>query len=409
MSHEFRDRGRACQQANANRFAKAGNRTWPNPVALPGATGTCHRAFRTEANRYTAEIRLTGFRHRIKRSPKSQGILMTAKADISWTDRVVLSVARLWLTIRHPALILRFVRRLGYLPNPAAPETYHERMLWRKIVDHNRLFVTLTDKLAAKAHIQKVCPDLKLPATLWSGRDPADIPPALFDGDVVIKVNHGCAMNIFVSGGSPDRAAILHQTKRWLRKPFGRRDGEWAYWPIKPTVLIEEKLSLSGGRIATDIKVHVCGGVVCHVWVEDQQADRSVLFDRNANPLPGRDPDYPREDQALPVNKRLVDFVREAIAIAPRLAADLDYIRIDFLVTDEQLFASEIVVYTAAGYATWTNPDIAREIERHWHIEKSDYMRRSHLGPARLYAEALLAKCMSDFNNDEALETACKD
>lgn len=329
---------------------------------------------------------------------------MTANADISWTNRAVLAVARIWFTVRYPALIVRFVRRLGYLPNPAAPETYHERMLWRKIIDHNPLFVTLTDKLAAKAHIQKACPDLKLPATLWCGPDPADIPPALFDDEVVIKVNHGCSMNIFVSAGQPDHAAIVRQTKRWLKKPFGRRDGEWAYWPIKPAVLVEEKLNLSGGTIATDIKVHVCGGVVCHVWVEDQQADRSVLFDRNANPLPGRDPDYPREDQALPINHRLVDFVREAIAIAPRLAADLDYIRIDFLVTDEQLFAGEIVVYTAAGYATWTNPDIAREIERHWHIEKSDYLSRNHFGPARLYAKALWAKCLSDPKSSDMLQ-----
>ncbi|UDL91185.1 hypothetical protein LGH82_07935 [Mesorhizobium sp. PAMC28654] len=67
---------------------------------------------------------LTGFRPPDQaESKKAKVSLMTAKADISWTDRVVLSVARFWLTIRHPALIVRFVRRLGYLPNPAAPET----------------------------------------------------------------------------------------------------------------------------------------------------------------------------------------------------------------------------------------------------------------------------------------------
>jgi len=334
--------------------------------------------------------------------------MMTAKADISWTNRAVLAVARVWFTVCHPALILRFVMRLGYLPNPAAPETYHERMLWRKLVDHNPLFVTLTDKLAAKAHIQNACPDLKLHATPCSEHKHDDIPPSQLEEDVVLKVNPSCAMNGCVPAGWRARPAYLADATPLLSKPFGQRDGEWAYWPIKPAVLVEEKLSLGGGRIATDIKVHVCNGIVCHVWVEDQQADRSVLFDRHANPLPGRDPDYPREDQVLPINQRLVDFVREAIAIAPRLAADLDYIRIDFLVTDEQLFAGEIVVYSAAGYATWTNPDITREIERHWHIAKSAYMRRNHTGAARLYAEALLAKYMSDFSNDEVLEAVCK-
>jgi len=324
---------------------------------------------------------------------------MTAKADVSWTSRIVLSIARLWLTLRHPALIARFVRRMGYLPNPAAPGSYNERLLWRKIVDHNPLFVTLTDKLAAKAYIHNACPDLKLPATLWAGGDPAAIPPALLEGNVVVKVNHGCEMNIFVRDGRPDRAAIVKRTKHWLKRRFGVRDGEWAYWPIVPAVFVEERLALRSGTIATDIKVHVCHGMISHVWVEDKQAECSRLFDREANPLPGRDPDYPREDQALPVNAQLLDCVRQAISIAPGIAGDLDYIRIDFLVTDDCLYAGEIAVYSAAGYGTWTNPAIAEEIERLWRLEHSAFLRRRHRGAVRVYADALRAWCLSDTRN----------
>lgn len=314
-------------------------------------------------------------------------------ASVSRTNRLVLSVARSWLTLRHPALVVRFATKMGYLPNPAAPVRYHELLLWRKTLDRNPLFVTLTDKLAAKAHIRDVCPGIAVPETLWSGRDPADIPPGLLAGDVVVKANHGCAMNMFVSNGAPDRAAIVRRARHWLRKRYGRRHGEWAYWPVVPTVFVEERLALCGGTIATDIKVHVCGGVICHVWVEDKHAKRSVLFDRQANPLPGRDPDYPREDQALPVNARLIDYVRQAIAIAPSMAGDLDYVRIDFLVTDERLYAGEITVYSAAGYGTWTNPAIAAEIERLWRLDQSAFLRRRHSGAIGLYANALRARC----------------
>ncbi|MFA6153081.1 ATP-grasp fold amidoligase family protein [Mesorhizobium sp.] len=328
---------------------------------------------------------------------------MTANADVSRGTRIVLAVARAWLTLRHPFLILRFVRRLGYLPNPAAPETYHERMLWRKIVDHNPLFVTLTDKLAAKDYIRGVSPDLKLPATLWSGSDPAAIPRDLLAGDVVVKVNHGCDMNIFVSDGRPDRAAIIHRTSRWLKRRFGVRNGEWSYLPIVPAVFVEERLALCGGTVATDIKVHVCGGIISHVWVEDTQADRSLLFDRNAMPLPGRDPDYPREDQALPVSEQLLAYVREAISLAPRIAGDLDYIRVDFLVAEDGLYGGEIAVYTAAGYATWTNPAITKEIERCWQLGQSAFVRRQHRGVAHLYAEALRASIQSVARIDAGL------
>lgn len=45
----------------------------------------------------------------------------------------------------------------------------------------------LTDKLAAKAHIRSACPELTLPRTLWSGRDPAEIPLDLLADDVIVK------------------------------------------------------------------------------------------------------------------------------------------------------------------------------------------------------------------------------
>ncbi len=320
---------------------------------------------------------------------------MTARAEVSWTARAILSVARLLLTLRHPALTVRFVKKLGYLPNPAAPETYHEMLFWRKIFDRNQLFVTLTDKLAAKAHISSACPELALPRTLWSGRDPADIPLDLLAGDVVVKTNHGCAMNIFVANGNPGRGHIIARVRHWLRKRYGRRDGEWAYWPIVRTVFVEERLPLSGARIATDIKVHVCGGVVTHAWVEDKAARRSLLLDREANALPGRDPDYPREDQAVPVNAPLLGYVRQAVSIAPAIAGNLDYIRVDFLVTDNRLYAGEIVVYPGAGYGTCTNPAFAGEIERLWRLDQSAFLRRRHKGAMRLYADALRARCRS--------------
>lgn len=321
---------------------------------------------------------------------------MKSRADIPARHRFILAVARLLLTVRHPMLVMRFARRFGYLPNPAAPESYHERMFWRRIVDHNPLFVALSDKLAVKDYIRKVCPELMVPETLWSGRDPEDIPLDLLAKDVVVKTNHGCDMNIFVSGGQPERATITSQTKRWLGKRQGRHNGEWAYWSITPTVFVEQRLALSGGEIATEIKVQICSGVVCHVRAEDKKARMSRLFDPEGNPLPGRDVDYPREDQALPVTARLVEFIRQAVVIAPRIAGDLDYVRVDFLVTNERLFAGEVTVYTGGGYSVWSNPAIMADIERHWRLDHSDYLRRRHTGIAWLYANALRAKCMAD-------------
>ncbi|MBN9220546.1 MAG: hypothetical protein J0I79_21575 [Mesorhizobium sp.] len=321
---------------------------------------------------------------------------MKTGIGVSPGHRAILAVARVLLTLRHPLLIRRFMRKTGYLPNPAAPVRYHERMLWRKIVDHDPLFVTLSDKLAAKDYIRGVCPDVKVPRTLWSGADPDDIPPELLAGNVVVKTNHGCEMNIFVSGGKPDRAEIVRTTKGWLKRRYGISQHEWAYWAIVPRVFVEELLPLAGGEIATEIKVQVCSGVVCHVRAEDKKALRSRLFDPEGNPLPGRDVDYPREDQALEITPRLLDCIRQAAALAPRIAGDLDYARIDFLVTDKELYAGEITLYTGGGYSMWSNPAIMADIERHWRLDQAKFLQREHRGIARLYADALRAKCQAE-------------
>ncbi|RVD70555.1 hypothetical protein EN751_20120, partial [Mesorhizobium sp. M4A.F.Ca.ET.029.04.2.1] len=319
---------------------------------------------------------------------------MRPAADFPAGHRLVLAVARLLITLRHPMLVARFARKMGYWPNPAAPERYNECMLWRRLIDHNPLFVTLSDKLAAKDYVHAVCPELEVPKTLWRGRDPDDIPSALLDDAVVVKANHGCDMNIFVSGGQPDRASIVRQLRLWLGKRQGRRNSEWAYWRIVPEVFVEEMLPLAGGEIATEIKVQVCSGVVCHVRAEDKKALKSRLFDPDGNPLAGRDIDYPREDQALPVTARLVELTRQAALIAPRIAGDLDYVRVDFLVTRERLYAGEITVYSAGGYATWSNPAIMADVERRWRLDQSDYLRKQHSGLTRLYAGALRSKCL---------------
>jgi hypothetical protein len=64
-------------------------------------------------------------------------------------------------------------------------------MLWRKIVDHNQIFVDLSDKLAAKQIAKARCPELAVAQVLWTGTDPQSLPANLVAGDVAVKTNHG--------------------------------------------------------------------------------------------------------------------------------------------------------------------------------------------------------------------------
>lgn len=276
------------------------------------------------------------------------------------------------------------------------PRTYNEKMLWRKVNDRNPLFVTLTDKILCKEWVKAKAPDLSAPLTLWTGLDVRDAPAALLADDVVVKLNSGCNMNAFVSGGEPARDEIHRLSQQWLTKRQGKRHGEWAYSCISPQLLIEQRLVLGGDALPTDIKVHVCGGQVCHVWVEDRIGKRSLLLDAEGAALAGRDSDYPREDQALESSERLSELVREAVAKATLLASDIDYIRVDFLLAADRLYVGELTVYSASGYGTWSNPAIGENAARMWDLRKSHFLQNEGTGFWAIYAEALVAALGSD-------------
>jgi len=310
-------------------------------------------------------------------------------AGLPWRDRMVLTAARLWLGATHPLMMARFWRKLGYFPNPAVPVAYPEKMLWRKLVDRNPYFVTCTDKLATKPIVAERAPGLPLVAVLWSGTDIAAAPPEVFGSAVMVKANNGCGANIRVENGSPPMPELIGRTRKFMRSS-GRKE-EWAYSQVPPSLLIEPYVQLGGGDLPTDIKVYVVCGETVEAWACDKRIGRSLTLDASGNALPGRDSDYPREDQALPHSPRLAELVRHAAELAPRLAGDVDFLRVDFLVEEKGLLAGELTVYSGSGYERLANQEVEAHLTTAWDLRQSHFLRTARRGLARLYADALRA------------------
>ena len=313
----------------------------------------------------------------------------TTGGDQVFLDALVLCVARVWLTFRHFERVVRFRTKLGYWPNLATPRTYNERMLWRKVFDHNPLFERLTDKLGGKDYLRAVAPHLPLPATLWVGTRADEIPDIYFSGGAIIKTNFWSGDSVVPAGGPLGRGKIVARFRRRLARRFGMGRGEWAYDGISRKIFAEQLLSLGGDGLPTDIKVHVFNGEVGHVFVQDTQRGLSATLDASGLLLPGRSNDYPREDQCLEVTERVSELGREAIALAVPIAGEIDHLRVDFLVTATGLFGGELTVYSGSGYSTCTNPAFRNRAEQLWDLRRSWFMRQRHSGMVALYVEAL--------------------
>lgn len=197
-------------------------------------------------------------------------------------------------------------------------------------------------------------------------------------GGFLLKANNGSGDNLRPEGMPRDE--VEWRLRRWLR-PRRRRE-EWAYWPIAPQVLAEELLTLGGEGLPTDIKVHVCSGVVAHLWAVHRPSGASIVLGPDGVRI---DAEVPGMERQLLWSERLGELVREAARLAPALAGGLDYLRVDFMVTAEGLAAGELTVYPAAGFDTWSEPAVAQRLEALWDIRQSWFVREG----TGAYAEAL--------------------
>jgi TupA-like ATPgrasp len=280
---------------------------------------------------------------------------------------------------------------MGYVPDPAMPRTYNEKVLWRKLVDHDPRFAVLADKLAAKEYARERCPDLAIPRTLWAGESADAIPDSALASDVVVKTNHGFNFNVFIENGRYDRARLVRTVARWLRTVHGRPDGEWAYGRIRPRVFVEERLPVGIGGAPSDIKVHACDGEIVHGWAVNKLTERAVTLSASGDPIAPA-VTHASDERALAADDRLRARFAEARRFAAALSRGVDYARYDFLVTDGQLYFGEITLYPAAGYDRWSDPAIALRLSRCWDLQRSAFLTGQRGGPAGVYARALRAR-----------------
>jgi hypothetical protein len=301
----------------------------------------------------------------------------------------VLGLVQLGLRWRYRTLFRRFRRSVGYRANLALPRSYREKTNWRKLFDHNPVFVEMQDKLRAKALVQRLAPELNVPRVLWQGTAwPAEMPDALV-WPAVLKASHGCHMNLPL----PDRATTARLdlpgiVQGLVQRRWGAERHEWAYGPIEPRVFVEEWLTQASGEPAAEYKVCLAGEDVIHITAESGPATarRFGYYDEAWRRLPVEVGDGSVAED-VPPPARLTDM----LAIARRLAAPVDQIRVDFYEVDGELWFGEYTIYSVSGLLPLRPEAVDFEWGARWDLRRSWFFEADLDLPRRLYRAALRA------------------
>jgi len=298
-------------------------------------------------------------------------------------------LVRIWCYMTYPRQMVNFRRALGRWPDPAMPRSSNEKYTWRKIFDRNPLFTVASDKLLAKQLAQQLCPDVRVPETLWVGERAEDIPDELLQGSVVVKTNHGSGWNYSVHHGKHDRQALNRTVNGWMDRRFGRHHAEWGYYGVEAKVFVEEMLLEPDGQpLVNEYKTYIGrDGQIALTFCRqlDDTGERiDAVIDHTGCVQTGHS-----EINVLSGEAVLPDQYQDICRVSRVLSEPFDFVRCDLYIHDAQLYFSEFTLYSYGGYPTMSNPAVMQRLADVWDIRTSWFLTTPQSGWRRYYATCL--------------------
>lgn len=306
-------------------------------------------------------------------------------------DTLIFMFVEIWMIVQRPAVYFRLARRqkqLGFWrTHIAVPRFATEKFFWRKVIDHNPLFETVTDKAAAKEWIASQGFDVALPETYWVGTDAHEIPDEIWAKPSYMKATHGWQMNIPVLTPPEDRASVIEELNSFIGQSHTLYYGEWAYINLPHRLIAEQALGLEHPLI--EAKCYTYGPIIEQIIVIRNGDERTATrWIRNGEGVlevsDFRTAISPTVD-GLPLPPKIV----AAMNTVSDIASHFDHIRVDLMLDGDDLYLGELTVYNLGGQVHM-NPDKLHDFQnRSWDLRRTWFLTAKHKGWRRLYAAAL--------------------
>ncbi len=271
-------------------------------------------------------------------------------------------------TTTFSTLGFRVRRKLHDVWTKATVRDFAYKVRQRMQFDRNPVFITLQDKHAVKAYAQ--ARQVKTAEVFFVTDDPTTIPFDKLPDTCFIKANHGWNWNILRrdgafflfedgrdvlgSDGSVSHAAAIKREISqeactalcctWLQTRHN--SAEWVYQEITPKIIVEEVLEATEPGEMPDYRLFTFGGVVKAIDFDTpshRKDELSCYFDTSWREIPLTPGERPARLPPRP------DNLSEMLAIAERLGAGLDFVRVDLYNTTKGIYLGEMTLYPDSG------------------------------------------------------------
>jgi hypothetical protein len=257
----------------------------------------------------------------------------------------------------------------GRSPHLVRPRRYSEKMQWRKLFDLDPRYAIFSDKLASRGFIaDRVGTDHLVPL-LWYGDDPAEIPFGDLTPPYVLKSTHGCGHTIIVATGQePDRDAIRATARHWLATCYGTGLDEPGYINVPRRLIVERQVFAQDGTYPLERKMLVFDGSVRVIntrFVDPRRTSHGAFHTAAWERLPWI-LTRPMPNRPMPRPPLLDDMA----AIACRLAAGFEHLRVDIYDCGDRFYIGEITVYCWSGLSTFVPDEADFQLGAFWRLRR---------------------------------------
>jgi hypothetical protein len=288
----------------------------------------------------------------------------------------------------HPRKILRhfvpdFVTAIrthykhqGAFPRLFNPQTFNEKLCYRKIFDRRPILTRFADKHAARDYVaQRLGPEI-LPKLYHVTQNPRDIPFDALPSKFVVKPTHGSGwVHLVRDKARLDRQALIAECEDWLGRSYYKLTREWQYKNVTPRLLVEEFIEDGSHDAPVDYKLMVFHGKVHFTQVHrDRFTELKITFyDRSWTRIEvvGLTDAIGNFMEDIPRPERLDDMV----AAAELLAGDMDFIRVDFYATKDRIYFSEFTSTPGNGVVRYVPQAFDFELGQLWDVRRTGKRR----------------------------------
>jgi hypothetical protein len=250
---------------------------------------------------------------------------------------------------------LRYRKHVGRWPNLWRPTTFQEWVQRRKLFDRRPEFAIFADKVAVRDYVAQrvgaeVLPELLDVYARAEQYDPSHLPRSY-----VLKAAAGTAMTEVVADRDrADHAALRRRMKVWLRTNLYDITREAPYRAVRQRVLAEENVSSADGTPPIDYKFFCFNGrpVMIHLFVGRGTAEYMRSWyscDWQFLNI------VPRGRLTRPIERP--PHLAEMIAVAERLSAGFDFLRVDLYDIPRGPLFGELTFHPGNGVSPLTNEE----------------------------------------------------